>query len=154
LVRRSSPGWEELCARLDTPFHRIGTLAVALTEQQEARLPELLQEASETGAAAEIVTGRKARRLEPLITTKARAALDFPADGIVDSIRLTIGYAELAARNGVEVLRSAPVTEIECDGGEIVAVIAGGRRIATRSVVNAAGLEADAISALAGGEQF
>jgi glycerol-3-phosphate dehydrogenase len=154
LVRRSSPGWEELCARLDTPFRRVGTLAVALTEEQEARLPELLQEARETGAAAEIVTGRQARKLEPLITDQARAALYFPDDGILDSIRLTIGYAELAARNGVEVVRSAPVYEIERDGDQIVAVVAGGRRIATRSVVNAAGLEADTISGLAGGERF
>jgi glycerol-3-phosphate dehydrogenase len=154
LVRRSSPSWEQLCARLDTPFHRIGTLAVALTEEQEARLPELLREARETGAAAEIMTGDRARELEPLITAGARAALHFPDDGIVDSIRLTIGYAELAARNGVEVLRSAQVHTIERDGGEIVAVVAGGRRIATRSVVNAAGLEADTISALAGGERF
>ena len=154
LVRRSSPGWEALCARLDTPFHRIGTLAVALTEEDERRLPELLRDAQDTGAAAEIVTGDQARALEPLISEQARAALHFPDDGIIDSIRLTIGYAELAARNGVEVLRGAPVHSIERDGDRIVAVTAGDRRIATRSVVNAAGVEADTISRLAGGEQF
>ena len=154
LVRRSSPGWEALCARLDTPFHRIGTLAVALTEEDERRLPELLRDAQDTGAAAEIVTGDQARGLEPLISEEARAALHFPDDGIIDSIRLTIGYAELAARNGVEVLRGAPVHSIERDGDRIVAVTAGDRWIATRSVVNAAGVEADTISRLAGGEQF
>jgi glycerol-3-phosphate dehydrogenase len=154
LVRRSSPGWEALCARLDTPFHRIGTLAVALSEEDERRLPELLRDAQDTGAAAEIVTGDQARALEPLISEQTRAALHFPDDGIIDSIRLTIGYAELAARNGVEVLRGAPVHSIERDGDRIVAVTAGDRRIATRSVVNAAGVEADTISRLAGGESF
>jgi glycerol-3-phosphate dehydrogenase len=154
LVRRSSPGWEALCTRLDTPFHRIGTLAVALTEDDERRLPELLRDAHDCGAAAEIVTGDQARALEPLVSDEARAALHFPDDGIIDSIRLTIGYAELAARNGVEVLRGAPVHSIERDGDRIVAVTAGDRRIATRSVVNAAGVEADTISGLAGGETF
>ena len=154
LVRRSSAQWEQLSARLDTPFRRIGTLAVATSDDELARLPELLDQARAAGAAAEVVSGEQARRLEPLLAADARAALHFPDDGIIDSIRLTIGYAELAARNGVEVLRSAPVTAFERDGDRVAAVVAGGRRIATRSVVNAAGLEADTISRLAGGEQF
>jgi glycerol-3-phosphate dehydrogenase len=154
LVTRSSPGWEALCARLDTPFDRIGTLAVATNAEEQARLPALLAEALECGASAELLDGEQARRLEPLITVEARAALHFPDDGIIDSIRLTLGYAALAARNGVEVLRSAPVTAIEREGDRITAVTAGGRRIAARAVVNAAGLEADTISRLAGGDSF
>ena len=78
LVRGSSAGWEALCARLDTPFHRIGTLAVAITAEEEARLPALLEEAHENGAAAEVVSGEEARELEPLVTAEARAALHFP----------------------------------------------------------------------------
>ena len=98
-MTRSSPRWEQLCATLDTPFHRIGTLAVALTEEQEQRLPALLDEAHARRA------GRDRQRrggagLEPLLSADARAALHFPDDGIVDSIRLTIGYAELAAATG------------------------------------------------------
>ena len=62
LVTRSSPRWERLCATLDTPFQRIGTLAVALTEEQEQRLPELLEEAHAAGARAEIVSGEAALR--------------------------------------------------------------------------------------------
>ncbi len=154
LVTRSSAGWEALCARLDTPFQRIGTLAVATTIEEQARLPELHRQARSCGVAADLVDGEAARRMEPLLTVEARAALHFPDDGIIDSIRLTLGYAELAARNGVEVLRSSPVTAIERDGDRIVAVIAGGRRITTCAVVNAAGLETDTISRLAGGESF
>ena len=41
LVRRSAPGWEALCASLDTPFERLGTLCVALTadDQHAPRAP-------------------------------------------------------------------------------------------------------------------
>ena len=154
LVTRSSPRWEQLCATLDTPFHRIGTLAVALTEEQEQRLPELLDEAHAAGARAEIVSGEAARGLEPLLTTDARAALHFPDDGIVDSIRLTIGYAELACRNGVEVRRSSPVVGVRSEGGRILAVRTPDALITARCVVNAAGLGADTLSALAGGDEF
>lgn len=154
LVTRSSSGWEQLCATLDTPFHRIGTLAVALTEEQEARLPELLEEAHAAGARAEIVGGEAAHGLEPLITGDARAALHFPDDGIVDSIRLTIGYAELACRNGVDLRRSSPVVGIRHEGGRILAVRTPHGTIGARCVVNAAGLGADQISSLAGGDEF
>ena len=154
LVTQSSPRWEQLCATLDTPFHRIGTLAVALTEEQEQRLPELLDEAHAAGARAEIVSGEAARGLEPLLTADARAALHFPDDGIVDSIRLTIGYAELACRNGVEVRRSSPVVGVRSEGGRILAVRTPDALITARCVVNAAGLGADALSALAGGDEF
>lgn len=154
LVLRSSPQWEELCARLDTPFQRIGTLAAARTEEEASRLPALLDEARAVGAAAEIIDGDRARELEPLLSPDARCALHFPGDGIIDSIRLTLGYAELAARNGVRVLRGAPVTGFERREGRIAAVIAGTHRIPARAVVNAAGLRAASISRLAGGEEF
>jgi glycerol-3-phosphate dehydrogenase len=154
LVRRSSPLWEDLCARLDTPFRRIGTLAAALTKEQESRLPALLEKARAVGVPAEILDGDRARELEPLLSSKARAALHFPDDGIVDSIRLTLGYGELAARNGVRVLRGAPVTGFERQDGQISAVVAGPHRLPARAVVNAAGLGAAAISRQAGGEEF
>jgi len=154
LVRESSPGWEELCATLDTPFRRIGTLAVAMTEEERDRLPALVAEAGENGAPAEIVTGEQARALEPLISEDAVAALHFPQDGIIDSIRLTIGYAELAARNGVRVLRGCPVTGFEVAEGRVVAVRTPAGTLWTGAVVNAAGVEADTISRLAGGEEF
>ncbi len=154
LVRRSADGWERLCASLDTPFERIGTLNVALSAEDEAQLPALLAEAHANDAEAAIVDGGAARALEPLVTEQARAALHIPQDGIIDSLRLTIGYAELAARNGVDVYRSTPVSGFATDGEEITGVHTHRGTFSARFVVNAAGVEADHISALAGGEEF
>ncbi len=122
--------------------------------RRSERLPELLEDARAAGARAEIVSGEAARGLEPLLTADARAALHFPDDGIVDSIRLTIGYAELACRNGVEVRRSSPVVGVRSEGGRILGVRTPDALITARCVVNAAGLGADALSALAGGDEF
>ena len=154
LVTRSTPGWERLCAALDTPWERIGTLAVALTEQEAAALERLAEEAHEVGAEAEVISGQRARELEPMVTEECRAALLIPQDGIVDSLRLTIGYAELAARNGVDVHLSAPVTGFVTDGDRLTGVRTARGTVGCRFVVNAAGVEADTISQLAGGERF
>src|SRR5438067_113198 len=87
LVRGASPGWEELCARLDTPFRRIGTLAVAITGEEAKRLPALLEEARRGGAAAELIGPERAREIEPMLTADVSGALHLPEDGIIDSIR-------------------------------------------------------------------
>jgi glycerol-3-phosphate dehydrogenase len=154
LVTRSSPRWESLCAALDTPWRRAGTLAVAVESDEERGLTHLVDQAHRNGCRAEIVSGDAARELEPLVTRDARAAVHIPDDGIVDSLRLTIGYAELAARNGVDVLTATPVTGLERDGERIVAVHTPWGRVGARFVVNAAGVEAGRISALAGGDEF
>ena len=93
LVRASAPGWEALCARLDTPFRRIGTLQVALDDAQAAHLDELAAEAAAVGAEARVLDGAAVRRLEPRVAPSARAALHVPEDGIIDPLRLVLGYA-------------------------------------------------------------
>jgi glycerol-3-phosphate dehydrogenase len=151
LILASADGWEALCAALDTPFERIGTLSLALTAEEEARLPAMLAEARENGVAAEIVPGPEARRLEPLVTPDVRAALHVPGDGIIDPIRLTIGYAELAARNDATILRSTQVTGFARDGERLTRVETTAGPVGARFVVNAAGVEADTVAGLAGG---
>ena len=154
LVTRSSPGWEALCATLDTPFRRIGGLAVARTVEEERGLERLRDGARANGCEAAIVTGEAARAIEPMLAPTARAALHVPADGIVDPLRLTIGYAELAARNGVDVLLGTPVTGLRTGGERLTHVETPRAALGARFVVNAAGIEADTISRLAGGEPF
>jgi glycerol-3-phosphate dehydrogenase len=154
LVTRSAPGWEALCASLDTPWERIGTLCVALTEDEEAGLGRLVEQARANGCEAELLSRPQARQLEPMLAESARAAVHIPADGIVDSLRLTIGYAELAARNGVRFLFSAPVAGFEVDDERLTAVRTPVATLRARFVVNAAGVGAGDVSAMAGGEPF
>jgi glycerol-3-phosphate dehydrogenase len=154
LLRRSSPGWEALCASLDTTFRRIGGLAVALSAEEEGALPGLLATARANGCAAEILTGAQARKLEPMLSPAARAAVHVPGEGIVDPLRLTVGYAELAARNGVDVHLGWPVTGFRVLGERLTHVETARGMLAAGFVVNAAGIEADTISRLAGGEPF
>jgi glycerol-3-phosphate dehydrogenase len=154
LVRVSADGWEGLCATLDTPFSRIGSLAVALRDDEVGRLDTLAAHARTNGVTAVVVSADQARSLEPLITPHAKAALHVPADGIIDPFRLTIGYAELAARNGVSVVRKARVTAFGHGEHGIDTIETTRGRLTTRFVVAAGGVHGGAISALAGGAVF
>jgi len=151
LINASSPGWEALTGRLDVPFRRLGGLMVALNADEEQRLQETLAEVHACGVRGELLTARQVRDAEPLVSEHAVAGLLLPDEGVIDPMRLTIAFARLAAANGVRIRLGERVLGIEHDG-DLSSVITSRRRLETRFVVNAAGVEADRVSALAGGE--
>ncbi len=154
VIATSYRRWDDVCRRLDVPFRRIGAVMAALTSDEADGLPGELANAKACGVAASIVSGDQARRLEPLIGPDCIQGLVLPDEGIIDPMRLCVGFAELAARNGVQVRFDSPVIDIESQDGRVVAVITPQARIETSFVVNAAGLFADQISELAGGTNF
>lgn len=154
LIRASSPRWEDLTRRLDVPFKRLGSLSVAVSDEEAARLPHLYEVARANGVTAEILSAGDARRLEPMISPVCRGALYLPEEGIIDPLRLTFAYAELAALNGADLFLSSPVIGFEKLDGSLSAVITPRQTIPARFVVNATGVQADTISTLAGGETF
>jgi glycerol-3-phosphate dehydrogenase len=151
LINASSPRWETLTRRMDVPFRRLGGLMIALDPGEEQRLAETFAEVLACGVRAELLTARQVRDTEPLVSPQAVAGLLLPDEGIIDPMRLTIGYARLAAANGVPVRLGERVLAIE-HGGDLSVVTTSSGRLHTRFVVNAAGIEADHVSALAGGE--
>jgi len=151
LINASNPLWEELTERLDVPFRRIGGLMIALTSDEEDHLPATLDEIRACGVQADLFTAAQALDREPLINAHVRAAVSMPAEGIIDPMRLTVAYANLAAANGVQVRLSERVVAMEYDG-EFTRIVTDRGSVRARFVVNAAGVAAGAISALASGE--
>ena len=80
--------------------------------------------------------------------------MHLPDEGLVDPMRLTVAYARLAAANGCAVLRGTPVTGVVREGGAVAGVVTPAGTLGARFVVNAAGLGAGRIAALAGGEDL
>jgi glycerol-3-phosphate dehydrogenase len=151
LINASNPLWEELTTRLDVPFRRMGALMVALTGDEEAHLAETLDEVHECGARAEPVSAAQARLIEPLVTPDVRAGLLLPDEGVIDPMRLTVGYATLAVSNGATLRLGERVTAIE-SGADRSRVVTDQGVLEARFVVNAAGVRAATVSALADGE--
>jgi glycerol-3-phosphate dehydrogenase len=154
MIAASWPRWEDLCGRLDVPFSRPGALTVALDDEQASRLPGICAEAQAAGTRAELISGERAREIEPLLTQECTAAVHLPDEGLIDPVRLTWAYAELAAANGAGISLSRPALGFERRAGRLTGVITPAGTIGARWVINAAGLGAGEISALAGGEEI
>ncbi len=154
VITASYMRWEDICARLDVPFRRVGGLITALNDDEESRLPAELDEARSCGVRAELLNGKQARALEPLISEACQAAIWLPDEGIIDPMRLSFAYAELAARNGASIRFSSPAVGFGRDGDRVESVITPAGSINARYVVNAAGLGMGMVSHLAGGEEY
>ncbi len=154
LVRRSTLQWEEVCDLLDVPWERCGGLCIARNAEEEAALDSIVAQASANGVPTSRLSRDQALAAAPYVSPDCRGAVEIPEEGVIDSIRLTLGYAEIAALNGVRFLFNQPLLEADRHGREVRELRTPGQRIRTRYVVNAAGLGADTVSRVLGGEEF
>jgi len=152
LISATNPRWEEVCARLDVPFQRVGAVMAALSADELDGLQHELDNARGCGVRAELVSAKRARQLEPLISDECTGGLVLPDEGIIDPMRLCVGLAELAVRNGASVRFNTPVVGADTHDGRVVALTTPREQIDVDFVVNAAGLFADLVTVLAGGE--
>ena|SRR5689334_1071528 len=130
------------------PHARPGKLVVANDEAALPDLEALAANARASGApGVELVTAAFVKAREPAVP--AVAALWCPRTGIVDPVELTRSFAADAATNGALILTQARVSAIGRGGSEYELETTRGPVRAAR-VVNAAGLHADDVAALAG----
>lgn len=140
------------CEARRVPFERCGKLVVAGHPGEVTQLEALQRRGAENGAAGlDIVDAGFVAAREPRV--RAMAALWSPNTGRVEAEALVRALLQDAEANGVYFVRASPFA-----GGEAAAngfeVETGGERISARTVVNAAGLFADEVSAALGGERY
>lgn len=146
--------WDELAAALGFGFRRIGELTVALHDEQLPVLDKLLHHAAVKGVpGVERWTPERIRQAEPALNPAIIAAVYAPTTGVINPYEACYALAENAVQNGVELLTAAPVQHLQPDG-DAWAVVTPHVRLASRFVINAAGLFADSIAALAGVGDF
>ena len=154
LVRRGHQLLSDYAPKVGIPLERTGALLVEWSEEQRAAFPGIVERARANGYTAirQIETEELYRR-EPHLGDGARGALEVPDEAIVCPFTTPLAFATEAVLSGCELRLRAPVTRIErLETG--FALEAGGRRLTTRFVVNAAGLHSDEIDRLAGHEGF
>ncbi|MBU2573432.1 MAG: NAD(P)/FAD-dependent oxidoreductase [Elusimicrobia bacterium] len=148
---------EELSKDLGLTFVQCGQLIVIFDLKDLPALEKIKKEGGELGVKGlEIVDRAWLDAREPNLGPEVKAALYAPTAGIVSPYRFVYALVENAAANGVELKTSHKVTAIRRvdEGGARFEVEAGGETYRTRFLVNAAGLFADEISALAGAPSF
>jgi len=140
------------CARHNVPHRRTGKLIVAHNQHEVQTLETLRARAIDNGVEGmEIVEPAFIREREPHL--KVRVALFSPNTGLVEAEALIHTLARLCREQDAFVLPGSPLmgADLTADG---IALRTPAESISARSVVNAAGLYADEVSAMLGGRRF
>jgi len=155
LCKRGNALWMRLASELSIPFRRIGSLVIALNDDEISILERLMKRGNINSVQGlRIIMDKKLFDMEPNLNRRAVAGLYAPSAGVISPYEAAIALAENARMNGVSILLETEATGILIKGGEVEAVQTSRGKIHTRYVINAAGLFADEISAMAGIDDF
>jgi len=146
---------EEIAADLGLDFFQCGQLVVVFDLSDLPELEKIKKEGEELGVRGlELVDRAWLDANEPNLGPEVKAALLVPSAGIISPYRFVYALVENAVRNGAELKTSRKVAAIRPLSGGGFEVVAGGEVFRARFLVNAAGLYADEISAMAGAPSF
>ncbi len=136
---------------LETGWHEVGSLRLASSEERMEEIARQAGWAKTFGLPLELISAQEAHELFPPITTEGvLGAAYLPTDGYIDPSQLTFALAEGARRWGAEIEQGTRVTGIRVRHGRVEAVETDGGEIETEVVVNAGGMYARELGALAG----
>lgn len=145
---QSYPRWE---SELSFGFEQRGSLVLAFDQDQHQRLLELKRNGEKNGVPGlELLRAEQVKKLEPGVNPAVCSALHAPHVGICSPYELTVALAENAIENGVDLRLFSEVTGICKQRDNFLVRTSEGRKFAAARVINAAGLGAGNIAALAG----
>ena len=145
---------EEICAKLDVPYRKNGSMVLAFDEKDRACLRTLLERGEKNGVTQlRLLAGDEARAIEPELSGQVTESLLAPSAAIVNPWEYALAMIETAVKNGVALHRSCPVTAIRRDGEGFVLTTPAGV-FHSRYILNAAGVHADAVHELIGEKEF
>lgn len=133
------------------PAVRCGKLIAASDAGEEAGLEALFASASANGITLQELTPAQAREREPHV--RAVRALWSPLTGWIDAEAYVRALRRAAEGHGAICLVGTTPVAVERAGGRFT-IVTERERIDASAIVNAAGLYADDVSALCGGERF
>jgi glycerol-3-phosphate dehydrogenase len=146
---------EEIARDLGMNFVQCGQLIVVFDLADLPELERIKKAGAQLGVAGmELVDRAWLDANEPNLGPEIKAALLVPSAGIISPYRFVYALVENAVKNGVELKTSSRVTAVSRAANGIFEVEAGGGKYRSRFLVNAAGLYADELSAMAGAATF
>jgi glycine oxidase len=146
LCRDGQARWPEFAAELEAAagtsvdLRREGTLVVARTADEQARVKHQLEFQHALGLPVEWISAADARRREPHLAVNIAGAVFSPQDHQVDNRKVAAALRIAAERAGVTVREHCAVQEIVVTGGRVSHLLLhDGTRLAAGATVLAAG---------------
>jgi len=156
--------FDQLRRELNFPFKRCGIIVAAFHEEEMKAVEHLYLQGVENGVIGiELCSRERMLDLEPKLNYDTIGGLYAPGGGIIEPYRFVFALVESAIKNGVDLQTNFRVHEAQWDGshspGHNPSGCWGihaedGRVVNARFAVNAAGLFADEVSAVFGGEEI
>ena len=152
---RGNEMFDDVCESLNVPLLRVGSFVIAFGEEDEKELNNLLERGRANGVPGlEIISGERAREMEPKLSDYVTAALWAPTAGITCPYELTIAMSENARANGADILLRKRAVAIDYANDEFNVKFEDGTSVSAKYVVNAAGVYADEVARLIGDDSF
>jgi dimethylglycine dehydrogenase len=132
-------------------YHPVGGIHLARTDDQLTALQYLHSRGKRNGIDSEFISLEEAKRLAPILKSDGlKAVLYEPIKGYCDPASVTQAYAKAARDRGAKIYRQTPVTSTRPNPDGTWTVGTPNGDIKTDYIVNAAGLWAREVAALAG----
>ena len=150
-IRRANHMYADVFRELDVPFKQVGQYVLF----RNAALKPLIglyafwRKHHDGIEDTEIISGKELMRREPNLTPETKFAMYNPSAGCVCPYGLTIAYAENAVQNGAQVSLNTAVLSMEVSEHNIISVTTNRGVIHPKIVINAAGVFAEDIAAMA-----
>jgi glycine oxidase len=125
---------------IDVELRREGTLVIALTADDQARLFHHLEFQKQLDLPLHWISAAETRKREPHLAGKLAGAVFAPEDHQVDNRKLAVALRIAAQAAGAEIHEHTPVAEIASHGRRVDGIVlANGQKHAADTVVLAAG---------------
>lgn len=155
-VRKGNAMYDQVCRELDVPFQRVGQYVCFANPWFKPIVWAycFLRRHRDGISDTVLISGEELRRREPEIAGNVAFAISNPSAGCVCPYGLTIAYGENAVENGAQVSLNTAVLSMQVENGKITSVTTNRGTLYPALVINAAGVFAEDIAAMAGDRFF
>ena len=150
-IRKANRMYGDVCSQLDVPFRRVGQYVLF----RNAALKPILwgycmwRKYRDGIEDTKLISGKELKRREPNFNPDVKFAIYNPSAGSVCPYGLTIAYAENAVQNGASVSLNTAALGMEVENGVIKSVATNRGTVYPKLVINAAGVFAEDVAAMA-----
>ena len=136
---------KELCKNLSVPYAQIGSLVLAFSEEEAQHIEKLYKRGINNGVEGlRVLSAEETKEKEPFVSDDVVCSLYAPTAAIISPWEYALALAETAVVNGTQIMFSSEVSDIK-KTDEMFVIRAGEKEIKAKTVINAAGVQADRI---------